>query len=163
MSTPDHFGFAPSLHGAFGIWPERISASACTTAPHQQFRREFSAGFSADLSCDQLRIGQPLSGSRVNKAVQPGQRMVLDVPLIQPEGELVNVAAKVLRADLMKNARTRFRTAKTLSTPLVVTSSRANSPMLWLTVACVKNRPASSRYAPASSVCSVEEPQRADE
>jgi len=55
-------------------------------------------------SLDQRLVCQPLPGDPVNKAVEPGQGMVLDVALIEPEGELVNIAAKVLRAGVVIDA-----------------------------------------------------------
>src|SRR3954465_7351378 len=52
-------------------------------------------------SCDQRLVGQPLAGCACGKAVEPGQRMQLDVAFVQPEGELVNVARQMLRAGMM--------------------------------------------------------------
>src|SRR4051794_8855616 len=55
-------------------------------------------------SCDQRLVGQPLAGCPGNEAVQPGQRVELDVALVQPERELVNVPAQVLRAGMVVHA-----------------------------------------------------------
>lgn len=39
-----------------------------------------------------------------NQAIEPVHRADLDVALVQPKGEFVDVAAKVFRTDLMINA-----------------------------------------------------------
>ena len=80
-------------------------ASVDAQAPRRQWRREPS-GFlaAAALSCDQSLVRQP-SASRVDdEAIEPGQRVVLDVALIQPERKLINVPPKVLRGDVVKDA-----------------------------------------------------------
>jgi hypothetical protein len=91
---------------ACAFWPVPISASAYSAAPYRRSLRPPLAalGFWADLSCDQRLVGEPLSGRAVYEAVEPGQRMQLDVALVQPEGELVNVPAQMLRAGVMVDA-----------------------------------------------------------
>src|SRR5260370_15992915 len=55
-------------------------------------------------SLHQRFVGQPLAGNAVNKAVEPLQRMPLDMALVEPERELVNVAAKMLRTGVVIDA-----------------------------------------------------------
>ena len=52
----------------------------------------------------QLRVGQTLSGNRINKQVETLQRVDFDVAEVQPESELINVAMKMLFARVMVNA-----------------------------------------------------------
>src|SRR5258706_581770 len=63
-----------------------------------------AASAASASSLDQHLVCQALAGHRVNEAVEARQRVVLDVPLVEPEGELVNVAAKMLGAHVMIDA-----------------------------------------------------------
>lgn len=47
-------------------------------------------------SCGQPRVGQALSADRLDHRIQPLKRVPFDVAFIQSEGELVQIAAKVL-------------------------------------------------------------------
>ena len=42
-------------------------------------------------SCDQLLVGQALAGHPVHETIEPRQRVPLDVAVVQPEGELINI------------------------------------------------------------------------
>src|SRR5260370_40523851 len=55
-------------------------------------------------SLDQRFVGQPLAGHAVTQPVEPLQRMPLDMALVEPERELVNVAAKMLRTGVVIDA-----------------------------------------------------------
>ena len=79
-----------------------ILASAYRRAQYQQWHLTLLAVSGYSL-CEPL-ICQPLAGNAVNKAVEPRHGMVLDVAFVQPEGELIEVAAKVLRAGVMIDA-----------------------------------------------------------
>jgi hypothetical protein len=70
----------------------------------QRSCREFPAALGRLHSSDQPFVGQPLSCRAVNEAVEPLQGMPLHIALIEPESELVNVPAKVLRADVVEGA-----------------------------------------------------------
>src|SRR5947208_6233257 len=59
---------------------------------------------SAVRSLDQILVSQPLAGNAINETVEPLQGMPLNVALIQPKSELVNVPAQMLRADMMEGA-----------------------------------------------------------
>ena len=56
------------------------------------------------FSCGQPPIGQPLTNNGDDEAIQPFQGMPLHVASVEPECELINVAAYVLLADLVVNA-----------------------------------------------------------
>ena len=49
-------------------------------------------------------VGKPLPGGPGNEALKPVKRMALDVALIEPEGELVNVAVQMFRAGVVVDA-----------------------------------------------------------
>src|SRR3954447_11141965 len=87
-------------------WPVPTSVSGGSAAPYRRSLPPPSAasGFSADPSCDQRLVCQPLAGCSGDEAVQPGQCVQLDVAFVQPERELVNVAAQMLRAGMMIDA-----------------------------------------------------------
>jgi hypothetical protein len=93
----------------------------------------FEASVLVNASCDQLRIGEATANRRAEQAGEPVERVAAHVAVIQPERELANVAVQMLGADVV-NVPTmpRLRTAKTLSTPFVVTLSRTYSPRPWL-------------------------------
>lgn len=55
-------------------------------------------------SCRQPRKGQAFSDRQMDHAVESLKGMTLHLALVQPEGRLVDVAAKVLRADLVVDA-----------------------------------------------------------
>src|SRR5712691_10438141 len=59
---------------------------------------------SAVRSSNQIPIGQPLACDAIGEAVEPLQGMAFHIALIEPESELVNVPAKMLRADVMEGA-----------------------------------------------------------
>jgi hypothetical protein len=78
-------------------------ALACASAQCGRWRRVREA-FSTDRSCDQVLIGEPLARHALNEAVLQG--MPLYIALVEPENELINVPAKVFRADMVKRAVT---------------------------------------------------------
>src|SRR5271166_4628122 len=88
---------APWWPGASAPSQPWFLASACTTEPCARWRRVLAAVW-ADRSRDQRLVGQPLAGDALDEAGEPLQRVALDVALIQPEAELVNVAVQMLRA-----------------------------------------------------------------
>src|SRR2546425_7234146 len=92
----------PSSVSSFAFLLPSSSALAYTPEP---YRRSFRAllGVSGN-SLDQSLVGQPLAGSAINEAVQPVDSMPLYIALIEPESELINVPAKVLRADMVEGA-----------------------------------------------------------
>src|SRR5580704_8665282 len=131
-------------------------ALAYRPAPYQRLRpAPLTPSVTGALSLDQCLICQALPRNACHEAIKPSQCMVLNITFVQSEGKFVNVAAKMLGASMMIDAISpRLRTAKTLSIPLVVTSSRTYSPALWLTASWLK--PPMPAYAPASSVCKVD-------
>src|SRR5574337_535447 len=58
-----------------------------------------------NASCDQLRVGQPLADNRIDEGVESVKRVNLDVAVVQPEGELVHVALKILRLYVVIDAK----------------------------------------------------------
>ena len=50
-------------------------------------------------------MGQALAGGRTDHGVKPVQRMVAHIAVIQAEGEFVNIATKMLHANLVIDAR----------------------------------------------------------
>src|SRR6266576_4412019 len=91
--------FSP-LSSAF--WPPSISALAYALKPDRRSCRVSRAAWA--YSSDQPFIGQPLPYRAVNEAVEPLQGMPLNIALIEPESELVNGPAKMLRADMVEGA-----------------------------------------------------------
>lgn len=65
----------------------------------QSFRAPLAAW--AYYSSDQRLVGEPLTRDAINEAIEPLQGMPLHIALIEPESELVNVAGKVLLADMV--------------------------------------------------------------
>ena len=135
--------------------PPSTSVSVDTPKPYQRSCRVSRAVWGH--SCDQILVHQPPASRAVDEAIQSQQRVTGNVPIIEPEGEFVNVPAKMLRADVVESAiDAPLQDAQTLSMLLVVTPSRAYSPALWLIVSCSKDVLPRPSYALASSVCSVE-------
>src|SRR5947209_3689278 len=87
---------------ACGAWLQPTSPSVCSAAPHQRWHRE-PLGASGS-SCDQRLVSQALARNTVNEAVEPLQRVTGHVAVVEPERELVNVAAKMLRAGVVVDA-----------------------------------------------------------
>src|SRR5208282_1230386 len=56
------------------------------------------------ISCGQPRIGQPLATDRFDHRIQPLKAVPFDVAFVQPKGELVQIAAKMLAAHAVVNA-----------------------------------------------------------
>src|SRR5258708_5246625 len=63
-----------------------------------------AASAASASSLDQRLVCQALAGHPFNEAIEARQRVVPDVSFVQPEGELVNVAAKVLGARVVIDA-----------------------------------------------------------
>jgi hypothetical protein len=55
-------------------------------------------------SSDQILVGQPLPGCAFDEAFQPPERVPLDITLVEPKSELVNVPPEMLRADVVERA-----------------------------------------------------------
>jgi len=81
---------------AYASSPERTSVLACRPEPYPLSRQALRA-----VSLDQCLIRDALASHGGCEAIQPRQRMILDVTLVQPEGELIDVPAKMLRAGVM--------------------------------------------------------------
>lgn len=97
---------------------------------------------SVDHSCDQGLVGEPLPCRTIYEAVQPQQSVPRDVSIIEAERKLVNVPPKMLWGDMMIGAvHAALQDGQTLSMPFVETSSRTNSPALWLRVSCSNDCP----------------------
>src|SRR5580704_3799681 len=107
-------------------------ALAYRPAPYQRLRpAPLTPSVTGALSLDQCLICQALPRNACHEAIKPSQCMVLNITFVQSEGKFVNVAAKMLGASMMIDAISpRLRTAKTLSIPLVVTSSRTRDDIL---------------------------------
>jgi len=73
------------------------------TKQDQQSCRGFPEAWGL-YSSDQILIGQPLAGRAVNEAVNALRGMPLDVAFIETEGELIDVAMRMLRADMVERA-----------------------------------------------------------
>src|SRR5260370_30794984 len=83
--------------------PPWISALDDTPKPSAQWRSVLAA-VSDYPSSDQILVGEPLSRNAHHEAFQPLQRVALHIALIEPECELINVAAEMLWADVMERA-----------------------------------------------------------
>src|SRR5208337_1087768 len=84
---------------SFVFWV--LVASILGGKPAQRLR---SAQAPWEVSCRQPRIGQPFTADSRDHAVEPLKRVPFDVAFVQPEGELVQIAAKVLAAHAVINA-----------------------------------------------------------
>lgn len=82
--------------------PASTSVLADRPKQRQQLRLVLSAVFVRSL-CEPF-VSQSLARYAVNEAIEACQGVVLDVALIEPKGELVNVTAKVLFARVMVDA-----------------------------------------------------------
>ena len=82
--------------------PPSTSAWGDALEPDQRSYPRFPAAWA--YSSNQILVGQPPAGCAVGEAVQPQQSMPSDVAIIEPEGELVNVPTKMLRADVVEGA-----------------------------------------------------------
>src|SRR4029077_10035708 len=87
------------------VCAERVCAPACplVSVGRSATRPRSGLGFAA-LSCDQFLVGKTLAAHRHNHAIQPVHGVPLDVAVVEPEGELVDVAAKMLRAGMVVDA-----------------------------------------------------------
>src|SRR5574338_1627240 len=100
---------SPSSHRASPCGPICASFSsrrgpypqADRTAPCRS-RRRLSGGFSR--SCDQLRIGEATANRRAEQAGEPLHGVAAHVAVVEAEGELADVADKVLGADVVIGA-----------------------------------------------------------
>ena len=86
---------APASSRAYSL------ASACRPA---RGLRSGSTLRAASSSCGKFLVRDATAHGRRYEAVEPFQCMSLAVGIVQPKGELVDVAAKVLRASVMVNA-----------------------------------------------------------
>src|SRR5438094_316920 len=100
INSPGVFSSLPS----FAFSPPSTWVLAGAPKPRQRSYRGFPAASGSSYSSDQPFVGQPLPCRAVNEAVEPLQGMPLHIALIEPESELVNVPAKVLRADMVEGA-----------------------------------------------------------
>src|SRR3990167_2686132 len=105
-TTPDmRSGFTHLTSLSRSCWPAAFGVELVSTlplagrpAPRQRWNPTLSEVWP---SLDQPRVGQALAGHPVNEAVEPVERVNLDVALVQAEGELVHVAPEVLGAGVM--------------------------------------------------------------
>jgi hypothetical protein len=72
--------------------------------PHQRFYRGFPAGSLVAYSLNQILVRQPLAYRRIDEAREPPCSVPSYITLVETEGELVNVPAKMLCADMMEGA-----------------------------------------------------------
>src|SRR4051794_2902328 len=63
------------------------------------------AAASVLCSMDQLLVGQPFADRGLDQAVKPCERVPVAVALVEPERELVYVAAQMLTAGVMVDSR----------------------------------------------------------
>src|SRR5208282_470951 len=102
---------APDLQKAFDLVSHvsPVLSSACaasvvsTSGGSSELHRRSAQGLWA-VSCRQPRIGQALPADRFDHRIQTLKAVPLDVPFVQSEREFIDVASKVLRADLVVDA-----------------------------------------------------------
>src|SRR5574337_313432 len=92
--------FEPSGVGAGVSSPWSCGRAPGRRAPCLRFGRVHRAPF----SCGEFLVCDAAASGSGNQVVQALEGMALDVPLVQPEGELVDVPAKVLLARLVVDA-----------------------------------------------------------
>ena len=80
------------------------SACACVPVRYQRSCREFPAVLPVAYSSDQILISQPLARRAVNEAVDALRGVPLYVAFVETEGELIDIAVCVLRADMVECA-----------------------------------------------------------
>jgi hypothetical protein len=92
--------FSPPL-SSFSL---RFSSSALTDAPklYQRSYREFPAVSPVAYSSDEILVRQPLACRCVGEARKAERRVSSHITLVEAEGELVNVPAKMLEVDVME-------------------------------------------------------------
>src|ERR1700683_4332468 len=78
------------------FWPVSSLASADRPAQHRQSHLILLVVCA--LSLDQPLIGQALSSDTIDETIKPRESVVLHIALVEPEGELIDIAAKMLRA-----------------------------------------------------------------
>jgi hypothetical protein len=79
--------------------PASFSASVDRRERRPQLRLVLSEFF--DHSLDQTFVREPLAGYSVNEAIESRQGMVLHIAFVETEGELIDIAAKMLRAGVV--------------------------------------------------------------
>src|SRR4051812_4989193 len=94
MSFQISSSFSQCLTHSLGGAPKR----------YQRSYRGFPALSPGWYSSDQILIGQPLAGGAVNEAVDPLRCIPPDVAVVEPERELIDVAMRVLRTDMVERA-----------------------------------------------------------
>src|ERR1700746_2568239 len=85
-------------------WLSRSLAYAPARDPRSCRGSRAALVFERHHSCDQIRVGQALPGRAVHKAVEAQQGTPRHIAFVEPESELVNVAAQMLRADVVEGA-----------------------------------------------------------
>lgn len=91
-------------HFVFSIsFPSWASSSSMLADRQERHQRSFPV-LVVFCSCDQLLVGHGQSDSCFDETVQAGKRVILHVAIIQPKGELVNIAANMLLAGMMIDA-----------------------------------------------------------
>jgi hypothetical protein len=107
---------------------------ASAYAPAQDRRSYLESPAASEVgvySFDQILVRQPLSGDAVNEAVQPLGRVTVHITFVEPESELINVAAEVLFADMVADGEillalvAAVEAALTLRDPLAKAADRA--------------------------------------
>src|SRR4051812_45883748 len=86
-----------------GISLHSLRAFACAQEPDQRSCPESPAA-SGLYSSDQILVSQPLAGRAVNEAVDALRGVPFDVAFVETEGEFIDIAVCVLRADMVECA-----------------------------------------------------------
>lgn len=98
MITHSDFSSHVSSGGLCASLPLSL-ASACKLKPRPQ-----TYPIRGEFSCDQPRISETLSAHRSDETIKPFQRVIFDVPLVQPPRKFIRVASKMFGADMMKGS-----------------------------------------------------------
>jgi hypothetical protein len=85
------------------FWQDYSAVWADISGPYRQWSLA-PLGLSLARSMDQLVIGQSFPSRPINEAIKPGQSVAFAIPLVQPKGEIVNVATKVVWANMVIDA-----------------------------------------------------------
>ena len=99
-----HPSFFASLSSPLSSASSQLSTSVSGGTPKLDQRSFRALQAALEHSLDQRLVGQPLASNAINEAVEPLQGMPLHIALIEPKSELVNVSAKMLRANVVEGA-----------------------------------------------------------
>src|SRR5574337_174155 len=84
--------------------PVSSLASVCRPRRHPRLRQVRAGRSLASWSLNESLIGQPLPASPANEAVEPRHSMILHVAVVQAEGKFINIAIKMLDANVVIDA-----------------------------------------------------------